>query len=181
MYIIGAYYVDSNGSHMAFWENRIGNDKEWHSATCNIRINNIPAPGGDIFVMLDSFASFATGRQIVFSTGNNACDYKRLTSAYKWTTEKRNPLPPEKEWFNVGKELVSHVIDWNGVIKSPNWKLSTIHSNLYQTRTDAGKGVMSVPYPSNFISIQGQIPDTIRDAIWALNVSRIILNKYLFF
>ena len=83
MYIVGAYYVDSNGSHMAFWANRIGNDEEWLSATWNIRINNIPVPGGDIFVMLDSFASFAAGRQIVFSTGNNACDYKRLTSAYK--------------------------------------------------------------------------------------------------
>lgn len=89
--------MNSNGSHMAFWANRIENDEEWLSDTWNNRINNISVPGVDIFVMLDSFASFAAGRQIVFSTANNACDYKRLTSAYKWTTEKRNPFPPEKE------------------------------------------------------------------------------------
>ena len=92
------------------------------------------------------------------------------------TTQIANPFTPEKDWFNVGKELVSHVIDWNGVIKSPNWKLPTIHSNLYQTRTDAGTVIKSVRYPTNYISIQGKIPDTIRDAIWALNVLNCFKN-----
>jgi hypothetical protein len=81
MYIVGAYYVDDNGAHMAFWANRKGSDEQWLSVTWNIKFNNISVKGGDIFVMLDSFALFAAGRQIVFSTGNTACDYKRLTSA----------------------------------------------------------------------------------------------------
>ena len=32
IYIVDAYYVDSNGSHRAFWANLIGNDEEWLSA-----------------------------------------------------------------------------------------------------------------------------------------------------
>jgi hypothetical protein len=164
MYIVGAYYVNENGTHMAFWSNRSGTDENWLSARWNIKINNAPVPGGDIFAMLAAFASFAAGRQIVFSTGNNACDYKRLTSAYLWNPKVANPFPPEKDWFNIGKELVSKVIGWNGIIKSPNWKLPTIHSHLYETQN------ASVPPPTNYINIEGEIPDTIRDAIWALNV-----------
>ena len=170
MYIVGAYYVDDNGNHMAFWADRSGTDEGWLSARWNIKINNVPVQGGDIFVMLAAFASFAAGRQIVFSTGNNACDYKRLTSAYVWKPDIANPFPPEKEWFNIGKELVSKVIDWNGVIQSPNWKLPTIHSHLYET-PDA-----SVVPPLNHIDIITRIPDTIRDAIWAVNVLNCFKN-----
>jgi hypothetical protein len=83
MYIVGAYKVDRDGTESAFWANRKGTDEEWLSAEWNVRINNVEVQGGDIFAMLFAFASFASGRQIVFSTGNNACDFKRLTSAYK--------------------------------------------------------------------------------------------------
>jgi hypothetical protein len=171
MYIVGAYKVHQDGTEYAFWANRKGTDEEWLSAEWNVRINNVEVQGGDIFAMLFAFASFAAGRQIVFSTGNNACDYKRLTSAYKWNCVFVNPFPPEKEWFNIGKELVSKVIDHDGVIKSPNWKLPTIHSNLYQIEDS-----VSVPTPDNYIEIQRQIPDTIRDAIWAMNVLNCFKN-----
>ena len=119
--------------------------------------------------MLSSFSSFAAGRQIVFSTGNTGCDYKRLTSAYAYTTNQ-NPFPPENEWFNLGKELVSKVIDWDGAIKSLNWKLPTIHSYLYDTP------VTSVTPPTTHIQINTKLPDTIRDAIWALNVLNCFKN-----
>ena len=85
MYIVGAYYVNENGTHMAFWKfwsNRSGTDENWLSARWNIKINNAPVPGRDIFAMLAAFASFAARRQIVFSTGNIACDYKRLWKSY---------------------------------------------------------------------------------------------------
>jgi hypothetical protein len=170
MYIVGAYYLDDNGAHMAFWANRSGTDENWLSARWNIKINNIPVQGGDIFVMLATFATFAAGKQIMFSTGNNACDYNRLTSAYLCKPDIANPFPPENEWFNIGKELVSKVIDWNGAIKSPNWKLPTIHSHLYETRDEDDNVIQSVPRPTNYIKIEHKIPDTIRDAIWALNV-----------
>ena len=93
MYIVGAYYADATGDNMAFWANRSGSDEDWLSARWNNVINNQGVQGGNIFVMLDSFVSFAAGRQIVFSTGNNPCNYKRLTSAYLWSPEIANPFP----------------------------------------------------------------------------------------
>jgi hypothetical protein len=60
------------------------------------------------------------------------------------------------------------VIDWNGAIKSP--KLPRIHSRLYETPDG------TIALPSNYINIQGKIPDTIRDAIWALNVLNCFKN-----
>jgi hypothetical protein len=176
MYIIGGYYVDSNGICQAFWANRKGSDEKWLTASWNIRINNQPIASGDIYIMLDAFNSFVSGRQIVFSTGNTACDYKRLTSAYKWKSDKVNPFPPEDEWFNIGKELVQHVINHNGAIKSPNWKLPTIHANLYETKDAAGNVIQSVPRLNNYIQVNEDFPDTIRDAIWALNVLNCFKN-----
>jgi hypothetical protein len=125
--------VNANGAHMAFCSNRSGTDDNWLSARWNIRINNAPFPGGDIFAILAAFASFAAVRQIVFSTEKNTCDLKRPTSAYLWRTDIVNPFPPENEWLHIGKEMVSKVIDWICIINSPNWKLSTIHSKLYET------------------------------------------------
>lgn len=103
MYNVGAYKVNQDGTEHAFWANRIGNDESWLSATWNIKINNILKPGGDIFVMLDAFHSFADRRQIVFSTDNNACDYKRLTSAYLWKPHVANLFPPENEWLTFAR------------------------------------------------------------------------------
>jgi hypothetical protein len=73
-------------------------------------------------------------------------------------------------------ELISKVISWNGVIKSPNWKLPTIHSNLYEAKDAAGNVIQSDPLPSNYIHITAKIPDTIKDAIWALNVLNCFKN-----
>jgi hypothetical protein len=78
---------------------------------------------------------------------------------------------PENEWFNIGKQLVSKIIDHNGVVKSPNWKLPTIHSNLYQIEDS-----VTVPAPDNYIEVLREFPDTIRDAIWAMNVLNCFKN-----
>ena len=71
-YIVGAYYIDANGTPMAFWANRKGTDELWLTAQWNIRINNQPVAGGNIFHMLNSFHDFTDNRQIVYSTGHTA-------------------------------------------------------------------------------------------------------------
>ena len=120
--------------------------------------------------MLESFASFVCDRQIVFYTANSACDHKRLTSAYAFSTEKHSPFPVESEWFNMGKDLVARVFGnkEKHVIKSSNWQLSYVESNLYRTKSSDG----DVPYPTSYIdiSVRRKLPDSVKDAILALNV-----------
>ncbi|KAJ3410952.1 hypothetical protein HDV05_002965, partial [Chytridiales sp. JEL 0842] len=163
MYIVGAVRVDADGSKSFFWSNRSGSDENWLKARWTVKIDNVEVERGDIFKMLECFASFAAGRQIVFYTGNNACDYKRLTSPYQWSTAHSNPFPPEDEWFNLGKELVAKVIDYNAIVVSPNWKLPTIHANLYTVK-DASDESISIPTPEGYIKVDTATPDTIRDA-----------------
>lgn len=177
---VGAIYVDDNGGENLFWAVRgeegigAGVDDNWLSAKWRIFINDDAQPGGDIFTMLASFASFVCDRQIVFYTGNSACDHKRLTSAYEFSAGKQSPFPAESTWFNIGKDLIAPVIGnrVRHVIKSSNWQLSYIESRLYQTKSSTGEVLHSVPYPKSYIdvSVRQQLPDSVKDAILALNV-----------
>jgi hypothetical protein len=180
MYSLGAVYLDSHGQRVTFWANRHGSDDGWMSATWNIRIDNIlVSHGGDIIDMLNRLSVFCRGRQIIFYTGPIECDYKRLTSAYKFHSNLVNPFPPEDEWLNVGQDITRNIIDHNGIIKSPNWKLPTIHAYLYQICDESGRVLVSCSAPSNYMSSEG-IPETnpIRDAIWAPNVFNFFKNRF---
>jgi hypothetical protein len=180
MFSIGAIYLDSQGQRTTFWTNRHGSDDGWMSATWTIRIdNNLVCDGVNIFDMLNQLAVFCRGRQILFYTSNSGCDYKRLTSAYQFRRDLVNPFPPEREWLNVGREITKHIINHKSIIQSPNWKLPTIHGNLYQVCDESGRIISSTPIPANSISTEG-IPDTnpIRDAIWALNVFNFFKNRF---
>lgn len=180
MYSLGAAYLDSHGQRVTFWANRHGSDDGWLSATWNIRIDNILVSSSvEIFEMLNQLALFCRGRQIIFYTGSNGCDYKRLTSAYKFRPDLVSPFPPERHWLNVGQDITRHIIDHNGIIKSPNWKLPTINAYLYQVCDKSGRVLVSCSAPSNYLSTEG-IPETnpIRDAIWALNVFNFFKNRF---
>jgi hypothetical protein len=98
MYSLGAAYLDSHGQRVTFWANRQGSDDVWLSATWNIRIDNILVSSGvDIFEMLNQLSVFCRCLQIIFYTGPNGCDYKRLTSAYKFRSNLVNPFPPQEK------------------------------------------------------------------------------------
>jgi hypothetical protein len=114
--------------------------------------------------MLNSFHDFTDNRQIVYSTGNTACDYKRLTGAYSFS-DIPNPFPPKIQWFNVGQELAQYVIGPENIpIVSPYWKLGVIHPALYQVKED-NIIISSVEPPDNYITAEQGIPDTVKDTI----------------
>jgi hypothetical protein len=146
LYEVGAFFVDDNGDVNEFWANRHQTSPDYLQSLWNVWINNTLVETRDIIAMLSSLLHFFGNRMPIFYTGNNACDYKRLTGAYSETLV--NPFPPEDQWFNLGKDVVQHIIGPTAPVIDTYWKLSIVHPHLYSAgdiSIVAGPNVVDIP------------------------------------